>query len=91
MKTIDDFQLGVSPDGWEKLLTYLKEKEFSENEMTDAGLIMKNEDGRIRDRFHNRLMFPIRDARGRTVAFSGREMDGSMPKYMNSPQTADFR
>ena len=46
--------------------------------------------GRIRDRFHNRLMFPIRDARGRTIAFSGREMDGSQPKYMNSPQTAIF-
>ena len=90
VKTIGDFQLGISPDGWEKLLTYLKEKNFSENEMMDAGLIVKNEDGRIRDRFHNRLMFPIRDARGRTIAFSGREMDGSQPKYMNSPQTAVF-
>src|SRR5208283_1971293 len=90
VKTIGDFQLGISPDGWEKLLTYLKEKNFSENEMLDAGLIVKNEDGRIRDRFHNRLMFPIRDARGRTIAFSGREMDGSQPKYMNSPQTAVF-
>jgi DNA primase len=90
IKSINDFQLGVSPDGWEKLLTYLKEKGYSENEMTDAGLILKNEDGRIRDRFHNRLMFPIRDARGRTTGFSGREMDGSQPKYMNSPQTAIF-
>jgi DNA primase len=90
LKTIADFQLGVSPDGWDKLLTYLKEKGFGENDMTDAGLIMKNEDGRIRDRFHNRLMFPIRDTRGRTVAFSGREMDGSQPKYINSPQTAIF-
>ncbi len=49
VKTIGDFQLGISPDGWEKLLTYLKEKNFSENEMLDAGLIVKNEDGRIRD------------------------------------------
>ena len=90
VKTIADFQLGVSPDGWDKLLTYLKEQGYSDNDMMDAGLIMKNEDGRIRDRFHNRLMFPIRDARGRTVAFSGREMDGSQPKYINSPQTAIF-
>jgi len=63
MKSINDFQLGVSPDAWENLLTYLKEKNFSESEMLDAGLIMKNEEGRTRDRFHNRLMFPIRDAR----------------------------
>jgi DNA primase len=90
LKSINDFQLGISPDAWENLLNYLKEKNFSENEMMDAGLIMKTEDGRIHDRFHNRLMFPIRDARGRTIAFSGREMDGSQPKYMNSPQTAVF-
>ena len=90
LKTINDFELGVSPNAWDMLMTYLKEKGFSESEMTDAGLIMKNEDGRTRDRFHNRLMFPIRDARGRTTGFSGREQDGSQPKYMNSPQTAIF-
>jgi DNA primase len=90
LKSINDFQLGVSPTGWDMLLNYLKEKNFSENEMTDAGLIMKNDEGRIRDRFHNRLMFPIRDARGRTTGFSGREQDGSQPKYINSPQTVIF-
>jgi len=90
IKSINDFQLGVSPDAWESLLTYLKEKNFSENEMTDAGLIMKNDEGRTRDRFHNRLMFPIRDSRGHTVGFSGREQDGSQPKYINSPQTVIF-
>ncbi len=90
IKTINDFQLGVSPNAWELLKTYLTEKGFSESELFDAGLILKSDEGKIHDRFHNRLMFPIRDARGRTIAFSGREMDGSQPKYMNSPQTAIF-
>jgi DNA primase len=72
------------------LMTYLQEKGFSENELTDAGLILKNEEGKTHDRFHNRLMFPIRDARGRTTGFSGRVLDDSLPKYMNSPQTAIF-
>ena len=89
-KTINDFQLGVSPNAWEMLMTYLKEKGFSESEMMDAGLILKNEEGKTHDRFHNRLMFPIRDARGRTTGFSGRVLDDSLPKYMNSPQTAIF-
>jgi DNA primase len=90
IKTINDFQLGVSPNAWEMLMTYLQEKGFSESEMTDAGLILKNEEGKTHDRFHNRLMFPIRDARGRTTGFSGRVLDDSLPKYMNSPQTAVF-
>jgi len=90
VKTINDFELGVSPNAWEMLMTYLQEKGFSENELTDAGLILKNEEGKTHDRFHNRLMFPIRDARGRTTGFSGRVLDDSLPKYMNSPQTAIF-
>jgi len=90
MKTINDFQLGVSPNAWEMLKTYLTEKSFSESELFDAGLILKSDEGKIHDRFHNRLMFPIRDARGRTTGLSGRVLDDSLPKYMNSPQTAIF-
>jgi DNA primase len=90
LKTINDFQLGVSPNAWEMLMLYLLEKGFSESELLDAGLILKSEEGKTHDRFHNRLMFPIRDARGRTTGFSGRVLDDSLPKYMNSPQTAIF-
>ena len=90
LKTINDFELGVSPNAWEMLMTYLLEKGFSEGELTDAGLILKNEEGKTHDRFRNRLMFPIRDNRGRTTGFSGRVLDDSLPKYMNSPQTAIF-
>jgi len=71
-------------------MMYLLEKGFSESELLDAGLILKSEEGKTHDRFHNRLMFPIRDARGRTTGFSGRVLDDSLPKYMNSPQTAIF-
>ena len=90
IKTINDFQLGISPNAWEMLMMYLLEKGFSESELLDAGLILKTEEGKIHDRFHNRLMFPIRDNRGRTTGFSGRVLDDSLPKYMNSPQTAIF-
>jgi DNA primase len=90
IKTINDFQLGVSPNAWEMLMLYLLEKGFSESELLDAGLILKTEEGKTHDRFHNRLMFPIRDNRGRTTGFSGRVLDDSLPKYMNSPQTAIF-
>ena len=90
IKTINDFELGVSPNAWEMLMTYLLERGFSESELMDVGLILKNEEGKTHDRFRNRLMFPIRDNRGRTTGFSGRVLDDSLPKYMNSPQTAIF-
>jgi DNA primase len=88
--SITDFQLGFSPNAWETLKLHLLEKGYTEAEMMSVGLILRNEEGRIYDRFRNRLMFPIRDARGRTTGFSGRVLDDSLPKYMNSPQTAIF-
>jgi DNA primase len=90
IKTISDFQLGFSPNGWELLKLYLLERGYNENELLEAGLTLKTEEGKTRDRFHNRLMFPIRDIRGHTIGFSGRVLDDSLPKYINSPQTAIF-
>jgi len=72
------------------LKLFLLERGFSEKEQIAAGLVLKNEEGKTYDRFRNRLMFPIRDIRGRTTGFSGRVMDDTLPKYMNSPQTAVF-
>ncbi|MCX6003679.1 MAG: DNA primase [Chloroflexi bacterium] len=89
-KSITDFQLGFSPNAWETLKLYLLEKGYSETELLAAGLILKAEEGKTHDRFRNRLMFPIRDPRGRTTGFSGRVLDDSLPKYMNSPQTVIF-
>lgn len=90
LKSITDFQLGFSPNAWEALKLYLLEKGYTEADMLAAGLLLRNEEGKTYDRFRNRLMFPIQDARGRTTGLSGRVLDDSLPKYMNSPQTAIF-
>jgi len=88
-QSIMDFKLGFSPCGRENLKAYLLEKGFTETELLDAGLVIKTETG-LMDRFHNRLMFPINNAGGRTAGFGGREMDGSQPKYLNSPESPVF-
>jgi DNA primase len=89
-KTVADFQLGFSLDSWEALKKYLLEKGHSETTMLTAGLIIEAENGRTHDRFRGKLMFPIRDIKGRTIGFGGRVLDDSLPKYTNSPQTPTF-
>jgi DNA primase len=90
LKTIADFQLGFSLDSWEELKNYLKEKGHSEETMLTAGLIIKSEDGRTYDRFRGKLIFPIRESRGRVTGFGARVLDESLPKYVNSPQSPTF-
>ena len=89
-KTITDFQLGFSPNSWEALKQYLIERGYAEDELLTAGLVIEAEAGRTHDRFRNRLMFPILDARARTTGFGARVLDDSLPKYLNSPQTPIF-
>ncbi len=89
-KTVADFQLGFSLDNWEALKQYLLERGYSEETMLTAGLLIKTDDGRTHDRFRGKLMFPIRDSRGRTIGFGARVLDDSLPKYVNSPQTPTF-
>ncbi|MFC1980901.1 DNA primase [Chloroflexota bacterium] len=89
-QTITDFQLGFSPDGWEALKQYLVERSYSEDFLLTAGLLVKADDGKTHDRFRGRLMFPIRDGKGRTTGFGARALDDSQPKYLNSPQTPIF-
>ena len=89
-KTITDFQLGFSPNSWEALKEYLIERGYAESELLEAGLTVETEEGKTHDRFRNRLMFPIHDARGRTTGFGARVLDDSPPKYLNSPQTPIF-
>ena len=84
------FQLGFSPDSWDALCNYLINKGYGEDQLLAAGLIVEKEGGGRRDLFRNRLMFPIRNAQGAVVGFGGRTLDGTMPKYLNSPQTAIF-
>ena len=89
-QTISDFQLGYSPNSWEGLKQYLMERGYTESELLTAGLIIEPEGKKTHDRFRNKLMFPISDARGRTIGFGARVLDDSLPKYINSPQTPVF-
>jgi len=90
LKTITDFQLGFSLNSWEALRQYLMERGYTESELLTAGLVIEAEAGQTHDRFRNRLMFPINDARGRITGFGARVLDDSLPKYLNSPQTPLF-
>jgi DNA primase len=89
-KTIGDFQLGFSLDSWEALRDELTQKGCREDELLTAGLLVEKEQGKVYDRFRNRLMFPIRGADGKVVGFGARALDDSLPKYLNSPQTPVF-
>ncbi|RCK35074.1 DNA primase [Thalassospira xiamenensis] len=91
-KTIADFRLGFAPDNRGALKAALKREDFDESLMIEAGLLIEPEDqGRqTYDRFRGRVMFPILDRRGRVVAFGGRVMGDTKPKYLNSPDTPLF-
>ncbi|NLD86751.1 MAG: DNA primase, partial [Clostridiales bacterium] len=80
VKTIKQFGLGFAPDSWSELTAELKSKGFSEDELVEAGLSIKNPKGNVYDRFRNRVMFPIIDVKGDVIAFGGRVMDNSVPK-----------
>jgi DNA primase len=88
-ETVRAFQLGASSDGWETLKEQLIGRGFAEEELVAAGLLVETEKG-TRDRFRGRVMFPIRDERGRVIGFGGRVLGDGVPKYLNSPQTALF-
>ncbi len=89
--TIKDFQLGYAPNSWDFMLGKLRRVNYEDAEIIEAGLAIRNEAGRVYDRFRNRLMIPIHDGRGRVVGFGGRAMDPEdRAKYINSPQSALF-
>ena len=96
-ETISEWRLGYAPDSWNSLLLFLTGRGYREQEIEKAGLILSGQ--RYHDRFRNRLMFPIFDANGRVVAFSGRIMSDIISskteraesgKYINSPETILF-
>ena len=80
------FRLGLAPTGWSGLLRAASASAIEKSLLEEAGLIIKGQAGHY-DRFRNRLIFPIQDARGRVVGFGGRSLDGREPKYLNSPET----
>ncbi|MBI1277941.1 MAG: DNA primase [Anaerolineaceae bacterium] len=90
--TITAYKIGFAPAGWTNMLDHLKTLGYTESEIIEVGLAVKNEEtGRVYDRFRNRLMIPIRDERGRVIAFGARALAAEdNPKYLNSPQTPLF-
>ncbi|WP_462380012.1 DNA primase [Pseudomonas sp. Marseille-QA0892] len=86
-----DFGLGFAPPGWDNLLKQFGNDALQQKAMIDAGLLIENaESGKRYDRFRDRVMFPIRDSRGRVIAFGGRVLGDDKPKYLNSPETPVF-
>ena len=90
-EVIKTYGIGYAPAGWEALKQHLSERGIGEPVQVEYGLLIHREDtGRTYDRFRDRVMFPIRDLRGRTIAFGGRVMGDDQPKYLNSPETPVF-
>lgn len=85
--TAKKFGLGYAPDSWDALHKHLQSKGFSEEELDSSGLFKRTKQGNLIDLFRGRLMFPIFDVLGKVVAFGGRVLDDSLPKYINSPET----
>ena len=85
------FGIGFAPNSWDALVNAMRAKGYTDEELKATGLVsVSAKNGRIYDRFRNRLMFPIIDVRGNVIGFGGRVMDDSTPKYLNSPETLIF-
>lgn len=91
-KTIEKFQIGVSPMGWNTLLTLMTKRKYSLDELIRAGLVIGKEGGQGYDRFRYRLMFPIRNLDGNVIGFGARILapEENQPKYINSPESPIF-
>ena len=89
-KAIEEFQLGYSPKGRDRLRTHLATLDANLGHAAQAGLLRSDDEGNVRDFFFGRLMVPILDRRGRVAGFGGRSLDGSNPKYINTPATPIF-
>ena len=92
-ETIKEFQLGFAPDAWDKLSTAFVQRDISPELLEECDLSRRRPDGSLYDRFHNRVMIPIRDERGRIVGFGGRIIEAAQErqaKYLNSKETILF-
>ncbi|MFY0641665.1 MAG: DNA primase [Bermanella sp.] len=84
------FGIGFAPPGWDNLKNTLATDDDKLKALIDTGMLISKDDGKCYDRFRNRVVFPIRDVRGRTIAFGARTLGDDKPKYLNSPETSIF-
>ncbi|ROP58196.1 DNA primase [Enterobacter sp. BIGb0383] len=84
------FAVGFAPPGWDNVLKRFGGNGENRQSLIDAGMLVTNDQGRSYDRFRERVMFPIRDKRGRVIGFGGRVLGDATPKYLNSPETDIF-
>ena len=95
-ETVEGFGIGYAPNSWNEVLRRFGGNDEARRALADLGLIVERDRGQVRDaerhydRFRDRIMFPIRDGRGRVIAFGGRILDQGEPKYLNSPETVLF-
>ena len=89
--TIRRFGLGYAPDSYSDLLHYLKGRGYNEEELLESGLVRRSEKGNLYKLFRHRMITPIIDLRGNVIAFGGRVLDDSKPKYINSPETVVYK
>jgi DNA primase len=89
--TAGRFGIGYAPNAWDTVLRALGTSDDRIAKLVQAGLVVTNDSGRRYDRFRDRIMFPIRNARGQVIGFGGRVLDSGEPKYLNSPETPVFR
>ncbi|MGI2132112.1 DNA primase [Shewanella baltica] len=87
---VEHFGIGFAPDGWDGLLGRYRQNQDAQDKLLTAGMLISNDSGKRYDRFRDRLMFPIRDRRGRVIGFGGRVLGDGTPKYLNSPETPIF-
>jgi DNA primase len=85
------YGMGCAPESWDALTRYLERKKIPLSEAEKVGLVRRKERGGYYDGFRNRLLFPISDIHGHVIGFGGRVLDDSLPKYLNSPESAVYR
>ncbi len=89
-EVVKKYHIGYAPDQWDFLLKTLMANNISSEQLLHTGLVSRNDQGKVYDRFRDRIMFPITDPRGRCIGFGGRVIDRGEPKYLNSPETVVF-
>ena len=89
-EVIEHFAIGFAPAGWDNVLKRFGGNKEDRESLMEAGMLVSNDKGRTYDRFRERVMFPIRDKRGRVIGFGGRVLGNDTPKYLNSPETPIF-